>query len=71
MDHERQPRHATEYQGNGHHQGAAAARDAVKKEALRRADIGCHEVVAGHTTPSDLRRLVAKLVDGGISAVGD
>ena len=57
------PRHAIEYQGTGHHQGTAAARDAVKKEALRRAGIGYHEVVAGHTTPSDLRRLVEKLVD--------
>ncbi|MEY9999032.1 DUF2726 domain-containing protein [Sinorhizobium fredii] len=49
-----QPRHAIEYQGGAHHQGAAAARDAVKKEALRRAEIGCYEVVAGQTTPSDL-----------------
>ena len=39
-----------------------AARDAVKKEALRRAGIGYHEV-AGHTTPAELRRLVEKLVD--------
>ena len=35
--------HALEYQGNGHHQGSAAARDAVKKEALRKAGIGYHE----------------------------
>lgn len=54
--------HAIEYQGTGHHQGTAAARDAVKREALRRAGIGCHEVVAGHTTPSELRALVEKLV---------
>lgn len=58
-----QPRHAIEYQGAAHHQGPAAARDAVKKEALRKAGIGYHEVVAGHTTPSELRRLVEKLVD--------
>ncbi|MCO6388547.1 DUF2726 domain-containing protein [Aliihoeflea sp. 40Bstr573] len=57
------PRHVVEYQGLGHHQGTAAARDAVKKEALRRAGIGYHEVVAGHTKPSDLRRLVERLVD--------
>jgi Protein of unknown function (DUF2726) len=57
------PRHAIEYQGAAHHQGTAAARDAVKKEALRRAGIGYHEVVAGHTTPSELRQLVEKLVD--------
>jgi len=55
--------HALEYQGNGHHLGqSAAARDAVKKEALRRAGIGYHEVVAGHTTPSELRALVERLV---------
>ncbi|AJD43366.1 restriction endonuclease domain-containing protein (plasmid) [Rhizobium gallicum bv. gallicum R602sp] len=57
------PRHVIEYQGGAHHQGAAAARDAVKKEALRRAGIGYHEVVAGQMTPSELRRLVEKLVD--------
>jgi hypothetical protein len=63
MDDECRPRHAIEYQGSAHHQGAAAARDAVKKEALRRAGVGYHEVVAGHTTPDELRRLVEKLVD--------
>lgn len=62
IDAECLPRHAIEYQGLGHHQGTAAARDAVKKEALRRAGIGYHEVVAGHTTPSELRRLVERLV---------
>ncbi|RWG58672.1 MAG: DUF2726 domain-containing protein [Mesorhizobium sp.] len=56
------PRHALEYQGHAHHQGKAAARDAVKKEALRRAGIGYHEIIGGHTTPSELRRLVEKLV---------
>lgn len=63
MDDDCKPRHAIEYQGSGHHQGSAAARDAVKKEALRRAGIGYHEVVAGQTIPSDLRRLVERLVD--------
>ena len=63
IDGDCRPRHAIEYQGLGHHQGTAAARDAVKKEALRRAGIGYHEVVAGSTTPSELRRLVEKLVD--------
>ena len=57
-------RQAIEYQGTGHHQGTAAARDAVKKEALRKAGIGYHEVVAGHTTPGELRALVEKLVPG-------
>ena len=54
VDEDCQPRFAIEYQGGAHYQGTAAARDAVKKEALRRAGIGYHEVVAGHTTPSEL-----------------
>ncbi len=58
--------HAPEYKGTGHRTGArAAARDAVKKEALRKAGIGYHEVVAGHTTPSELRALVDRLVPAG------
>jgi hypothetical protein len=65
MDEACRVRHALEYQGTGHHQGSAAARDAVKKEALRKAGIGYHEVVAGHTTPAELRRLVEKLVPVG------
>lgn len=62
MDPDANVRHALEYQGNGHYQGSAAARDAVKREALRKAGIGYHEVVAGHTTPAELKRLVEKLV---------
>lgn len=63
VDDDCQPRHAVEYQGGGHFQGTAAARDAVKREALRRAGISYHEVIAGRTTPSELRRLIDKLVD--------
>ncbi|WP_415179604.1 DUF2726 domain-containing protein [Parasphingorhabdus sp.] len=55
MDPDARVTHAIEYQGSGHHQGTAAARDAVKKEALRRAGIGYHEVVAGHTTAGKLQ----------------
>lgn len=66
LDGDCRARHALEYQGTGHHQGTAAARDAVKKEALRKAGIGYHEVVAGHTTPSELRRLVERLVPEGV-----
>ena len=62
VDGDCQPIAAIEYQGGGHHQGTAAARDAVKKEALRRAGIGYHEVVAGMTTRAELKRLVEKLV---------
>jgi Protein of unknown function (DUF2726) len=37
---------AVEYQGDGHYQGTAAARDAVKKEALRKAGIRYVEITA-------------------------
>ena len=67
VDEDCRPRLAIEYQGAAHHRGTAAARDAVKKEALRRAGIGYLEVVAGYTTPSELRRLVEKLVDRPIA----
>lgn len=62
VDEDCNARHAIEYQGGGHYLTDAAARDAVKKEALRKAGIGYHEVVAGHTTMGDLRALVEKLV---------
>ena len=63
VDDECKPIHAIEYQGGGHFKGAhaTAARDAVKKEALRRAGIGYVEVVAGDT-PAELRRVVESLV---------
>jgi hypothetical protein len=66
VDGDCQPIAAIEYQGGGHHQGTAAARDAVKKEALRRAGIGYHEVIAGVTTRAELKRLVEKLVPGAV-----
>jgi hypothetical protein len=62
VDADCRPRLAIEYQGAGHYQSDAAARDAVKREALRRAGIGFYEVVAGRTTPSDLKRLIEKMV---------
>jgi hypothetical protein len=64
VDADCKPRHAIEYQGGGHFKGAhaTAARDAVKKEALRRAGIGYEEIVGGHHTPAELRRMVARLV---------
>jgi hypothetical protein len=65
VDEECRPLHAIEYQGGAHYKGAhaTAARDAVKKEALRRAGIGYVEVVAGDT-PAELRRVVERLVRG-------
>ena len=38
------PAVAVEYQGEGHYQGTGAARDAIKKEALRKAGVGYVEV---------------------------
>lgn len=62
MDADCRPLHAIEFQGTGHHLGqTAAARDAVKKEALRRAGIGYAEVVSGDT-PAEVREMVRKLV---------
>jgi hypothetical protein len=61
IDSECKPLHAVEFQGTGHHGSAeAAARDAVKKEALRRAGIGYVEVVSGDT-PAEVRAMVRKL----------
>ena len=57
------PLAAIEYQGEGHWQGSAPARDAVKKEALRRAGIGYIEVTPAHG-PEDIRREVARLARG-------
>lgn len=54
------PLHAIEYQGSGHHLGPAATRDAVKKEALRKAGIGYVEVQSGDT-PGEVRAMLAKL----------
>jgi hypothetical protein len=64
VDEECRPLHAIEYQGGGHFKGAhaTAARDAVKKEALRRAGIGYVEVVEGEMSPSELRQIIEKLV---------
>jgi hypothetical protein len=63
VDDECRPLHAIEYLGGAHYKGAhaTAARDADKKDALRRAGIGYVEVVAGDT-PAELRRVVERLV---------
>ena len=62
VDAECKPLHAVEFQGKGHHTGEnTAARDAVKREALRRAGIGYVEVVSGDT-PAEVREMVRKLV---------
>lgn len=62
VDADCKPLHAVEFQGKGHHMGEnTAARDAVKREALRRAGIGYVEVVSGDT-PAEVREMVRKLV---------
>ena len=62
VDRECRPLHAIEFQGSGPHTGEnTAARDAIKKEALRRAGIGYVEVVSGDT-PAEVRGMVRKLV---------
>ena len=54
------PLAAIEYQGQGHYQGTAPARDAVKKEALRRAGIGYIEITFEHG-PEDVKREIGRL----------
>ena len=62
VDADCRPLHAIELQGKGHHlNNNTAARDAVKREALRRAGIGYVEVVSGDT-PAEVRARVRKLV---------
>lgn len=52
---------AVEYQGSGHYQGTAAARDAVKREALRRAGIEFLEIRSRHA-PEELAFEIDRLV---------
>jgi Protein of unknown function (DUF2726) len=52
---------AIEFQGTGHYLGDAAARDAVKKEALRRAGIGYIEIVAGDG-PVEVHNQISRFV---------
>ena len=63
VDADQRPRLAIEYQGQGHHEGTAAARDAVKREALRRAGVGYGEVFAGDG-PDELAQVVARVMAG-------
>lgn len=56
------PMVAIEYQGNGHHQSEAAARDAVKKEALRKAGVQYLEIMEFHRD-EDVTRLVREALE--------
>ncbi len=55
---------AIEHQGSGHYQNDAAARDAVKREALRRAGVECLEIF-DHHGPEDIRALVSSAIIRG------
>jgi len=49
VGHDGMPCFAVEYKGEGHCQSQAAARDAVKKEALRKAGVGYVEIAHTHS----------------------
>jgi hypothetical protein len=51
---------AIEYQGHGHYQGTAAARDAVKKEALRKAGVR-YIAVTPESGTEDMAREIARI----------
>jgi hypothetical protein len=51
---------AIEYQGHGHYQGTAAARDAVKKEALRKAGVQ-YIAVTPESGTEDMAREIARI----------
>ena len=56
-----EPVAAIEYQGSGHYLGTAAARDAVKREALRRAGVAYIEVTPSHDLAGHLSSEVARV----------
>ena len=51
---------AVEYHGHGHYQGTAAARDAVKKEALRKAGVP-YIAVTPESGTDDMAREIARI----------
>jgi Protein of unknown function (DUF2726) len=55
-----EPLAAIEYQGQGHYQGTAPARDAIKKEALRKAGIRYIEITFEHG-PEDVKREIGRM----------
>ena len=56
------PLAAIEYQGEGHYQGTAHARDAVKKAALQRAGVAYIEVTPQHSA-DDIEREIARAME--------
>ncbi len=55
-----EPLAAIEYQGQGHYQGTAPARDAIKKEALRKAGIRYIKITYEHG-PEDVKREIDRM----------
>lgn len=51
-----------EYQGKGHHNNNAPARDAVKKEALRKADIEYIEITPNHSD-DDIKYIISRALE--------
>ncbi len=58
---------AIEYQGHGHYQGSAPARDAVKKEALRKAGVRYVEMTPEHG-PEDLAHEISRIIRAVVPA---
>lgn len=56
------PLAAIEYQGEGHYQGTAHARDAVKRAALHSAGIAYVEITPQHS-PHDIEREIARALE--------
>lgn len=52
---------AVEFQGRGHYQARAAARDAIKREALRRAGVGYLEIFSEDTEEAIRSRVCEQL----------
>ena len=52
---------AIEHQGRGHYQADAAARDAIKREVLRKSGIEYVEIF-DHQSENDMRRLVSEAI---------
>ena len=61
VGHDGMPCFCVEYQGEGHYQSSAAARDAVKKEALRKAGVGYVEVMHTHSI-QDIQNLIRSML---------
>lgn len=55
-----------EYQGKGHHNNNAPARDAVKKEAVRKADIGYIEITPEHSD-DDIKYIIRRALESKLN----